>query len=246
MRKTSIISIPPTSGRVKSNLWQCFIIVFVLCLFTNLGFAQNLGTTDQAEAAYLQTITQRSNKIVSILGLTDSAKFYRVQTVLVNQYRILNTTHDAINSKIKQIKNDSIIDKTVKAEKIRLLEEERLGSTASLHQVFIKNLSADLSSDQILLIKDGVTYNILPVTYKAYQEMIPQLSEQQKKKIYDWLVEAREYAMDAESSEKKHAWFGKYKGRINNYLSAEGIDMKKEEAEWQKRIKEKKLSNNKA
>jgi len=69
--------------------------------------------------------------------------------------------------------------------------------------------------------------------------MIPQLSDEQKKKIFDWLVEAREYAMDAESSEKKHAWFGKYKGRINNYLSAEGIDMKKKKQNGRKESKRK-------
>jgi hypothetical protein len=44
--------------------------------------------------------------------------------------------------------------------------------------------------------------------------------------------------MDAESSDKKHAVFGKYKGRINNYLSAEGYDLKKATEEWQQRIKE--------
>jgi hypothetical protein len=54
--------------------------------------------------------------------------------------------------------------------------------------------------------------------------------------MYGWLVEARELAMDEGSSEKKHAVFGKYKGRINNYLSAEGYDMKKEGEDWGKRI----------
>jgi hypothetical protein len=44
-----------------------------------------------------------------------------------------------------------------------------------------------------------------------------------------WLVEAREIAMDCGSSEEKHYWFGKYKGKINNYLSAEGYDLKKAE-----------------
>jgi hypothetical protein len=65
--------------------------------------------------------------------------------------------------------------------------------------------------------------------------MLPGLTEQQKAQILVWLTEAREHAMDAESSEKKHAWFGKYKGRINNYLSAAGYDMKKAGEDWQKR-----------
>jgi hypothetical protein len=81
-----------------------------------------------------------------------------------------------------------------------------------------------------------MTYNVFPLTYKAYLEMIPSLTQVQKDKIYNWLKEARELAMDAESSDKKHAVFGKYKGRINNYLSAEGYDVKKEGEEWAKRI----------
>jgi len=63
-----------------------------------------------------------------------------------------------------------------------------------------------------------MTYSILPVTWKAYLEMIPRLTQEQKDKMYAWLVEARELAMDEGSSDKKHAVFGKYKGRINNYL----------------------------
>ena len=39
--------------------------------------------------------------------------------------------------------------------------------------------------------------------------------------------------------------FGKYKGRINNYLSAEGYNVKKEGEEWQKRIKAKNNQANK-
>jgi hypothetical protein len=85
-----------------------------------------------------------------------------------------------------------------------------------------------------------MTYGVLQVTYKAYQDMLPGLTSEQKKQILAWLTEARELAMDAESSEKKHAVFGKYKGRINNYLSAAGIDMKKAEADWQQRLRERK------
>ncbi|MNR53744.1 hypothetical protein D3C85_1738080 [compost metagenome] len=45
--------------------------------------------------------------------------------------------------------------------------------------------------------------------------------------------------MDGGSSKEKHAWFGKYKGRINNYLSKEGYDLTKEREGWNKRIAEK-------
>ena len=50
-------------------------------------------------------------------------------------------------------------------------------------------------------------------------------------------MEAREFAMDAENSNKKHAAFGKYKGRINNYLAKRGYNLTKEREEWAKRVK---------
>jgi hypothetical protein len=44
--------------------------------------------------------------------------------------------------------------------------------------------------------------------------------------------------MDAGSSDEKHKWFGKYKGRINNYLSSRGYDLKKRSKEWEERVRE--------
>jgi hypothetical protein len=49
--------------------------------------------------------------------------------------------------------------------------------------------------------------------------------------------------MDAGSAEEKHKWFGKYKGKINNYLAGEGYNLKKASDEWQARIKAAKKSN---
>jgi len=93
----------------------------------------------------------------------------------------------------------------------------------------------ELTPKQVDQVKDGLTYNVVHVTFNGYTQMIPELTDKQKEQIMAWLVEAREHAMDAGSSEKKHAWFGKYKGRINNYLSAAGYDLKKEGEDWQKR-----------
>ena len=67
--------------------------------------------------------------------------------------------------------------------------------------------------------------------------MIPTLKEEEKIQILAWLKEAREFSIDAENSNKKHEAFGKYKGRINNYLSKHGYDLVKEREEWYKRIK---------
>jgi hypothetical protein len=74
-----------------------------------------------------------------------------------------------------------------------------------------------------------MTYGVVKITYERYLNLLPDLTDEQKRYIYRNLVEAREFAMDAGSSKEKHAWFNKYKGRINNYLSAEGYNLKEAE-----------------
>ena len=98
-------------------------------------------------------------------------------------------------------------------------------------------LSMYLSPEQIEKVKDVMTFNVVHVTYDAQVDMIPTLTDEEKAQIMAWLKEARELALDAESSKKKHEVFGKYKGRINNYLSARGYDLVKEREAWYERIK---------
>jgi hypothetical protein len=187
---------------------------------------------------YQQVIHQRSYKIVTPLNISDSAKFYRVEAIVANQYMQLGQIHDSANAQIKLAKSNT--DKEQAKLVISEIEQRRTLVLGKLHSQYLGQLSNELSATQVDQIKDGMTYNIVNITYKAYGEMILTLNEQQKKQILTYLLEARELAMDAESSNKKHEWFGKYKGRINNYLSAAGYDMKKEGEEWQKRIAVKK------
>ncbi len=73
--------------------------------------------------------------------------------------------------------------------------------------------------------------------------MIPTLKDNEKLQILNWLEEARELAMDAGNSNEKHAWFGKYKGRINNWLSKRGYNLDEERKGWNQRIEAKKNNN---
>jgi hypothetical protein len=72
-----------------------------------------------------------------------------------------------------------------------------------------------------------MTYNKVEFTYKGYlQQLDGKLNDEQKAKILDLLKEARELAMDGVSAEEKTAIFGKYKGKINNYLASQGVSAK--------------------
>lgn len=212
-------------------------------LVSTTSFAQKNNSTTEKDN-YMKVITKRSEKIVSKLGITDSSKFKRVENIVIDQYSTLSNIHDTRNAKAKDIKAQAGDDKAKATAQIGALDSTVDIQLSQAHKTYISKLSAELTPAQVDQIKDGMTYNVLEVTYDAYLDELPSLTDAQKAQIKDWLVEAREHAIDAESSEKKHAWFGKYKGRINNYLSKEGYDMKKAQAEWQQRIKERQEQKN--
>ncbi|HEY4149269.1 MAG TPA: DUF3826 domain-containing protein [Chitinophagaceae bacterium] len=208
---------------------------FIAALFCTTTRAQSL--TPAEDPAYTRTITERSGKIVATLGLPDSTAFYRIRAIVTDQYRNLNNIYSARDAQKKAVRADSTLDKSVAAQKLKAIDSITTLRTGKLHGEYLAKLGKELNPVQVDKVKDGMTYSVLEITYKAYQEELPNLTEAQKAQLLAWLTEAREYAMDAESSEKKHAWFGKYKGRINNYLSANGYDMKKAGEEWEKRRK---------
>lgn len=211
-----------------------FLLVLMLLSPGVTLWAQDAQTAEEKEAAYSRTITTRAAKIVATLGLTDSICAARVTRTIADQYRNLNVIHTSRDEAVKAAKVKGLSKESPEVKKI---EEKALARQNKLHKTYNKKLSKQLTEEQVEKVKDGMTFGVVPLTYKGYQDMIPTLTEAQKAQILAWLVEAREHAMDAESSEKKHAWFGKYKGRINNYLSTAGYDLKKEGNEWEQRRK---------
>ena len=214
------------------------LLLALIMVFSLSVSAQDSKKAEDKEASYTKTITGRAEKIVATLGLTDSTKAIRVRDIITNQYRNLNTIYTARDEQVKMIRGNGA-EKNSTDSLARLIAETYQAKVQKLHDPFISALSKELNNEQVIKVKDGMTYNVVSVTYKAMTDMIPSLKQNEKEQIMAWLVEARELAMDAESSEKKHWWFGKYKGKINNYLSAQGYDLQKERKEWEQRQKQK-------
>ncbi|GAB3290802.1 DUF3826 domain-containing protein [Hymenobacter humi] len=196
--------------------------------------AQAPAPTETKEAAYKRTITERAAKIVAKLDGLKSKDSVQVRDVIAEQYRQLNDVHEARKSRLAALKAQPQTDAT-KTEAAKV-ETETTASLDKLHAQYLKKLSRRLTPAQVDQVKDGMTYGVLPITMRAYDDMLPILTAAQKAQMLAWLTEAREKAMDAGTSEQKHAWFGKYKGKINNYLSAAGIDMNQAGKDWQARI----------
>ena len=191
---------------------------------------------ENRDPKYLESIVNRSQKIVDKLGLTDVKVAEDVCNIIANRYFELNDIYEIRDAKVKTVKESGLTG-DAKNEALKAAENEKDAALYRSHFAFPASLSLFLNEEQIEAVKDGMTYGVVKVTYEATLDMIPSLKEEEKVQIYAWLVEAREFAMDAENSNKKHAAFGKYKGRINNYLAKRGYNLTKEREEWAKRVK---------
>jgi hypothetical protein len=168
-------------------------------------------TPQQVEANYTKAIEGRTTDILKILALSDTNKVAKVHDIIIAQYRALNAWHDANDAKLKAARSDTNATAQIRS------------SLKTIHNDFLAKLAENLSSEQVDQVKDKMTYGKVQFTFNGYVSQYPDLSEAHRQKILEMLKEAREEAMDGGSAEEKTAVFQRYKGKINNYLSKEGI-----------------------
>jgi len=207
----------------------CLLIVFSTVQAVELD-------SKNRDSKYVETIVTRSKKIVDKLDLKDSYAARNVLNIVSNKYFTLNDIYAKRDSDVAKIKRSTLAGEAKKAA-LEAAQNEKEAALYRSHFAFPAELSLYLNESQIEAIKDGITFGVVKVTYDATLEMIPTLKEEEKTQILAWLKEAREFSIDAENSNKKHEAFGKYKGRINNYLSKRGYDLIKEREGWYARIK---------
>lgn len=210
-----------------------FFIAALAAFMTTVASAVELNSEGR-NPEYVESIVKRSQKCTDALGITGTDKGKQVLNIIANRYFALNDIYaerDSLKNIAKQKQGD---------EKKMLMEAAEAKKDSKLyrsHFGFDADLLIYLTADEIVTVKDVMTYNVVKVTSDAYSDMIPRLTAEEKAQILAWLKEARELAIDAENSNKKHETFKKYKGRINNYLSKRGYDISKEREAWGERVK---------
>jgi len=172
----------------------------------------------EGESKYSAAIEGRTADILKILALTDADKSAKVHDAIIAQYRALKAWHEENDAKLKTVKADTNAVAQIRA------------SLKALHADFLARLAENLSPEQIEQVKDKMTYGKVQFTYAGYMAAYPNLGEEHKQKILELLKQAREEAMDGGSAAEKTAVFTKCKGKINNYLSKQGIHSEKAKA----------------
>lgn len=189
---------------------------------------------------YINDIDERASAIVSQLDINDADK-KEIKVIIVKQYVNIEKIEAKRDAQVEKIKQSSINEEEKKIKSEEPWTKYK-ASISKLHDDYLAKLSKKLTESQIVQVKDAMTYQVMPKTYANFLDMFQNLNQEQKKMIYDHLVEARENAMNVGTHKWQFQWFAKYRGKINNILASQGIELHHTSKAWEKKQLEKKES----
>jgi hypothetical protein len=204
-----------------------FSLLAIATLFTRQAPAQMStppASSAEMEALYTASIESRTADILKSLTFTNAVGSNTVHDLITAQYRVMRSRDELINAKLEAM------DKEITyANRAAELEAE----TKLLHAHFFAELAKVLSPEDIEKLKDKMTYNKVKITFDAYNNIVPGLTDADKAKIMEMLKEAREKGIDGGSASEKSDIFQVYKNQINDYLNAHGHDVAKAYKDWE-------------
>jgi hypothetical protein len=196
-----------------------------------------------ADAKQIASLQKHIKPVLDALNLQDTAKETTVSNVLAAFLAFHTAWHQANDATLKGYWNDfnharSKQDKAG-ADKALAGIDGVYGTFKPEHDKLISGLATVLSQEQIATVEDVLTVNKVKVTYNAYLEIFPTLTEAQKAVVLKDLESARDEAVDAGSMTEKSAFFKKYKIIIEeDYLTRQGYDPKQARKDFAAKQKE--------
>ena len=165
----------------KQDMIQKSGIMFLLLMTVVITAGAVDLDREGRDPAYVESIVKRSQKIVDKLELTDTVAAREVTTIIANRYFKLIDIYETRDAKVKLAKETLTGD--AKQEAVKAAEAEKDAALYRTHFAFPVDLSLYLDAKQIDAVKDGMTYGVVMVTYKATVDMIPTLKEEEKAQI---------------------------------------------------------------
>jgi hypothetical protein len=171
------------------------------------AFAQAAPTPADEQAAYEASIERRVGETVTEMKLDDPAKAELVKEKFKQQLRDLRAWHAEHYARYRELQ--------VEFEK---LDKELKG----INKAFIKEMESQLTTEQVDLIRERMVGGRYQHNIGGLNAEYPDLPDWLRNRAIEMWQEARDIAMVLPEGKDKTQVFERYKGRVNNYISAKG------------------------
>lgn len=184
--------------------------------------AQSSATIDEATQ---RRIEGKAGRLLNALKLEDAGRTERVRKTLGAWFVTMWSWHERHDAELNTLwsewnKARAVVPKDefpgeVVAQRIDAVYE----SLKPAYQAFLARLASDLTPEQIEAVKE--TWSRSPGmerTYRAYLEIVPDLTDEQKKVIRDRMLLAREAAMLTDSDKEIVNIYKVHKVKVEAYV----------------------------
>ena len=180
-----------------------------------------------ADAALQKRAESKAARLVGALKLTDANQAARVNTLVGNWFLTLwdwRQKHDAQLSALwsEWNKARAVVPKDeFPAEVIAHRIDELYVSLQPAYRAFIERLEGELTQEQVDQFKESWSRSPgMRRTYTAYLEIVPDLTEEQKKVIFDRMLRAREDAMLTDADKEIVNIYKRHKVKVEAYIGS--------------------------
>jgi Spy/CpxP family protein refolding chaperone len=219
---------------MKKTLFTLVLPLALLCCgnFATAQPASNsvakpaLTPEEKEKAGY----EKHTKAVMDALKLDNAARAAQVHDIMVAQFAAWKAWHAQNDARLKDLwdqygKARETKDRTIIDNAMAKIDAVYAGFKPQ-HDAFKAKLATVLTPEQIETVEDVITINKVKITFNAYGEIFPGLTDEQKAFILSKLKAARAEAIDAGAMTEKSAFFKKYKDQIEAYLTAQGYDVK--------------------
>jgi hypothetical protein len=157
---------------------------------------------------------------IASLHLIDTTKEQRLKTVVATHLKAVRDWHN--NHPFGTV--PAGINPTT-GKPLSELERQIIANSAmpkSVHESLMAGLKKDLSDEQVAAVLDKYTVGKVAFTMAGYKAIVPDLKPEEEKTIHDFLVQAREQAVDYKNMNQISAIFEIYKTKSEQYLNNNG------------------------
>ena len=187
-----------------------------------------------------EDILAKAKEWVSALNLTDAGKRTAVENIIAVH---LTTVKDWHNDHPSSTVPDGI--NPVTGNKLSDLDKQIIADSAmpaTVHKALMGGLNQYLSPDQVETILDKYTIGKVAFTMKGYKAIVPDLTADEEAKIFAFLKQAREQAVDYKNMKQISAIFEIYKTKSEQLLNNNGRSWRALYSAYTKKIKEEKAA----
>ncbi|HWA28027.1 MAG TPA: DUF3826 domain-containing protein [Lacunisphaera sp.] len=193
------------------------------------SFALAGATLARADASADEATQKRANdkagRLVAVAKVEDAAKADRAKGILADWYLTMWAWHKDNDPKLKELWTQwnqarAVVPKDeFPGEVIAHQIDDVYASLKPTYHAMVEKLSVELTPDQVDAIKEQWSRSPGKMrTYNAYLEIVPDLSEKDKKVLLDRMDMAREDAMLTDADREIVNIFKRHKVKVEAYV----------------------------